>query len=236
MLLRLRVGLADRPGSLGQVAQTLGIVGADIVHVSVLERVGGRAVDDFTVIWPASASMERVLAGIEAMPGVRVDGIWRASGMPEPGGREIALLGQLAANPTDGMAALVAGVPALFSADWAAVIAVDPKWADGGTNFRVVRSSPGTPRLSPLLSVAPVRPRAYTAPGGGHLAVAPFGRDGLVLLTSRGEAGQLELGAGPRRVAFNPPPFHRSEVERLAQLVSAASLILGPGVATALAA
>ena len=50
MLLRVRVTLPDRPGALGQVARTLGVAGADIVQVVVLERLGGRAVDDFTVV------------------------------------------------------------------------------------------------------------------------------------------------------------------------------------------
>src|SRR5207244_9226945 len=64
MLLRLRVELPDRPGSLGQVARTLGIAGADIVSVVVLERSSGRAVDDFTVVWPASALVGRILVGL----------------------------------------------------------------------------------------------------------------------------------------------------------------------------
>ena len=60
MLLRLRVRLPDRPGSLGQVARTLGVTGADIVQMVVLERVGGRAVDDFTVIWQAASPVDRI--------------------------------------------------------------------------------------------------------------------------------------------------------------------------------
>src|SRR3989442_455586 len=42
MLLRLRVRLPDRPGSLGQVARPLGGTGADTVQMVVLERVDGR--------------------------------------------------------------------------------------------------------------------------------------------------------------------------------------------------
>src|SRR5690349_19602051 len=64
MLLRVRVTLPDRPGALGQVARTLGVAGADIVQVVVLERLGGRAVDDFTVVWPGASRVERLLAGL----------------------------------------------------------------------------------------------------------------------------------------------------------------------------
>jgi hypothetical protein len=85
MLLRVRVTLPDRPGALGQVARTLGVAGADIVQVVVLERLGGRAVDDFTVVWPGASRVERLLAGLAAIPGVQVDGVWKAIGAPVSG-------------------------------------------------------------------------------------------------------------------------------------------------------
>src|SRR5258706_5176720 len=107
MLLRLRVRLPDRPGSLGQVARTLGVTGADIVQMVVLERIGGRAVDDFTVIWPAAAPVDRILAGLGAIPGVAVEGAWRAVGAPAVGGADAELVGQVAANPAEGIATLV---------------------------------------------------------------------------------------------------------------------------------
>src|SRR5262249_20607141 len=134
MLLRLRVRLPDRPGSLGQVARTLGVTGADIVQMVVLERVGGRAVDDFTVIWPAAAPVDRILAGLDAIPGVTVDGVWRSVGAPAVGGADAELVGQVAANPTDGIATLVDAVPGLLSADWAAVLAVPADWARSGAD------------------------------------------------------------------------------------------------------
>src|SRR5687767_14857306 len=104
MLLRVRVTLPDRPGTLGQVARTLGVSGADIVQVVVLERLGGRAVDDFTVVWPGAARLERLLAGLAAIPGVQVDGVWKAIGAPVSGGHDAELLAQVAANPADGLA------------------------------------------------------------------------------------------------------------------------------------
>src|SRR5256885_417570 len=103
MLLRLRVRLPDRPGTLGQVARTLGVAGADIVQVVVLERVGGRAVDDFTVMWPLSAGVDRGLAGLTAVPGGRVAGAWRATELPGPGGREGAGGGPAAGDADSGL-------------------------------------------------------------------------------------------------------------------------------------
>ncbi|GAB3900288.1 hypothetical protein GCM10027612_61670 [Microbispora bryophytorum subsp. camponoti] len=55
MLLRLRIALPDRPGSLSQVTGILGSAGADITQVTVLDRGDGRALDDFTVYWPDAA-------------------------------------------------------------------------------------------------------------------------------------------------------------------------------------
>src|SRR5688572_18187716 len=128
MLLRVRVALPDRPGSLGQVARTLGVAGADIVQVVVLERLGGRAVDDFTVMWPGGAGVERLRAGLAAMPGVRVDGIWRAIGAPVGGGFDAELLTRVASNPEEGISILVDAIPALLAADWAAVLSVPSDW------------------------------------------------------------------------------------------------------------
>ena len=129
MLLRVRVTLPDRPGALGQVARTLGVAGADIVQVVVLERLGGRAVDDFTVVWPGASRVERLLAGLAAIPGVQVDGVWKAIGAPVSGGHDAELLAQVAANPADGLATLVDAVPGLLAADWAAAAVVPADWA-----------------------------------------------------------------------------------------------------------
>ncbi|GAA0722904.1 amino acid-binding protein [Dactylosporangium roseum] len=228
MLLRLRVALPDRPGSLGQVARTLGVVGADIVSVVVLERVGGRAVDDFTVVWPASAPADRVLAGLAAIPGVRVDGVWRGTELWEPNsGREVALIGQVAANPRNGLATVVDAAPALFGADWAVAIQVGADWAGGGVRAQawsetaVVCASWRAPVVPPQADITPLRPRAMSAADGVHLAVAPMRRGGLVLVVARGGADG-DAGA---------PPFHGSEVERLAQLVGATASVLGERLA-----
>jgi hypothetical protein len=218
MLLRVRVTLPDRPGSLGQVARTLGVCGADIVQVVVLERLGGRAVDDFTVVWPSGSAMERLLAGLAAVPGVRVDGVWRVSGAPVAGGPDAQLLGQLAGNPADGLATLVDAVPGLLAADWSAVLAVPVDWPEravpGGST--VVRASWSATDPLVVPEVPPLRPRALAGPDGARYAVAPFERAGLVLLAARVEGGELP-----------PADFHRTEVDRLAQLVRAAAAVLG---------
>ncbi|MGC5030742.1 amino acid-binding protein [Micromonospora sp. DT229] len=218
MLLRVRVTLPDRPGTLGQVARTLGVSGADIVQVVVLERLGGRAVDDFTVVWPGAARVERLLAGLAAIPGVQVDGVWRAIGAPTTTGQDAELLAQVAANPTDGLATLVDAVPGLLAADWAVAAVVPVDWAsrtDGG-GATVGHASWRTPVPPKLPEVTPLRARSVTVPDGGHFAIAPFGRAGLVMVVCR-----------ERSEALTPATFHSTEVDRLAQLVRASAVILG---------
>lgn len=224
MLLRLRVRLPDRPGSLGQVARTLGVTGADIVQMVVLERVGGRAVDDFTVIWPAAAPIERILAGLDAIPGVSVEGVWRSVGAPSVGGADAELIGQIAANREHGLATLVDAVPGLLSADWAAALAVSADWAVTGTGGPAGEGTPGllyaswrAPQPLGAPDVTPLRPRAFQGEAGMRFAAAPFGRAGVVLLVARG--GEQD--------APQVPAFHVTEVDRLAQLVRAAALVLG---------
>ncbi|NUO57701.1 MAG: amino acid-binding protein [Hamadaea sp.] len=247
MLLRIRVALPDRPGSLGQVARTLGVAGADIVQVVVLERAAGRAVDDFTVVWPSGASVRRLLAGLGAMPGVRVDGVWQAIGAPVHGGNDAELLAQIAVNPIDGLGTLVDAVPTLLAAEWAAVLVVPADWAvrngsaDGLTalSASIGRAEPAVahaswraPQAPRLPEVTPLRARALTGPDGTRYAVAPFGRAGLVLVVARGGA---ELPPEPEPAFTNvealPTPtaaaFHATEVDRIAQLVRAAALVLG---------
>ncbi len=228
MLLRLRVRLPDRPGSLGQVARTLGVTGADIVQMIVLERVGGRAVDDFTVIWPAAAPVDRILAGLGAIPGVSVEGVWRSVGATAVSGADAELVGQVAANPDEGVATLVDAVPGLLSADWAAALLVPADWAQGsGLTGLVDPPSEHAPTVlyaswkapDPLRApeVAPLRPRAFNGPGSVRYAAAPFGRAGLVFLVAR-DGGEQELSV---------PAFHVTEVDRLAQLIRAGGLVLG---------
>jgi hypothetical protein len=235
MLLRVRVTLPDRPGSLGQVARTLGVAGADIVQVVVLERVGGRAVDDFTVLWPGAARVDRLLAGLGAVPGVKVDGVWRAIGAPVSGGHDAELLAQVAAGPADGLNTLVDAMPGLLAAEWAAAILVPADWplrtgtgalsgAPGGVPAEP--ASGGDPTVvytswqapDPLLipEVTPLRARALESPDGIRYAVAPFGRAGMVMLVARTTSEGLPAAA-----------FHTTEVDRVAQLVKAAAVLLG---------
>ncbi|MEV3923801.1 ACT domain-containing protein [Actinomadura coerulea] len=204
MLLRIRVRLPDRPGSLGQVARTLGAAGADVVQMTVLERDNGRALDDFTVAWPAGADSERLAGGLGSVPGVEVVGIWPTA---EPQGAfpDAAVIGQVAAVPERGLEVLADAVPAVLSADWAGLAELK-----GEDEAVLVHASSGGEPGAVLPELRPLRPRAFTAPDGTRFAVCPLAAGGLALVVAR-------TGA---------PPFHRTEVFRLEQLAGAANAVL----------
>jgi hypothetical protein len=214
MLLRIRVRLPDRPGSLGKVARILGAAGADVVQMTVLERDEGRALDDFTVAWPSGASIDRLIEGLGFVPGVAVEGMWPTV---EPQGAfpDAALIGQLAAKPEDGLVIFTDSVPGILSADWAGLLRTTSR------EPRLVHTSVDLVDFE-LPDVTPVRPRAFAGPDGTQYAVAPIGgvSTGLAIIVARTAA----------------PPFHRTEVFRLAQLINAAEAVLGSRLGQAAAA
>ena len=153
MLLRLRIALPDRPGSLGQVTRVLGAAGADITQVTVLDRGEGRALDDFTVFWPDAVPRENLINGLSAVPGVQVEGIW--STREAPGSfPELEILRYLATAGDRALATLIDSMPVLFSADWAAACVEDTS--------STVYSSWRAPEKIYLPESIPPRPMART--------------------------------------------------------------------------
>ncbi|HAM02691.1 MAG TPA: hypothetical protein DCQ30_10785 [Acidimicrobiaceae bacterium] len=80
-----RVALADRPGALGAVASRIGAVRADVVGVEIVERAGGRAVDEFVVELADQAHMALLVSEIEQVDGAAVEQV-----RPLPRGRRDA--------------------------------------------------------------------------------------------------------------------------------------------------
>ena len=69
----VRVWLPDRPGALGQVASRIGAVRGEIVGIDILERGGGRAVDELAVDLPDGSLVELLVSEIRAVDGVDVE-------------------------------------------------------------------------------------------------------------------------------------------------------------------
>ncbi|MET7301724.1 ACT domain-containing protein [Embleya sp. NPDC005575] len=205
MLYRLRVSLPDRPGSLARVTQLLGAAGADVMQMTVLEQLGGRAVDEFTLSWGGERDIAALVAAMERSVGVRVEGCWAAGEVPGSA-PELDVLGQVARDPGRAVATLIDAAPTLFHADWAVA-------TRGGRGRQLVHQSWRAPETPALPALTPMRPLAFAYEGdaSGHGAAAPIGASWLTLYVVRHEG----------------PAFHRTELERLGRIVDVALGVLG---------
>lgn len=195
MLLRLRIALPDRPGSLGQVTRALGTAGADITQVIVLERGDGMAVDDFTVFWPDAAPRDDLTRALQSVPGVRIDGIWPTREAPGTY-PELEILKYLTTAGDRALATLLDSMPVLFSADWAAAgTETEPR--------TTLYSSWRAPEEIPYPDLTPSRPTAQTLDSGLHVISAPLPPLALILVLARAQG----------------PAFHRIEVHRLTRIL-----------------
>src|SRR6187200_640764 len=71
----VRVWLPDRPGALGQVASRIGAVRGDVTGIDILERGGGRAVDELVISLPDLSDISLLVAEITQVDGVAVEDV-----------------------------------------------------------------------------------------------------------------------------------------------------------------
>lgn len=202
MLLRLRIALPDRPGSLARVSRVLGALGADIRAMTVLDHGGNRVLDEFTVSWPGYPGAERLADALAALPGVSLEGAWatRAQSDAFP---DLDVLLQLMAGGAEPLATLADALPAMFGADWAVVIGEYPE-------HPVLAASPQVPVGNVLPEICPTRPLAFSSGSDVHVAAVPAGPNSTVYLGRSGGG----------------PAFHRIELARLTRLVEVAGAVL----------
>lgn len=82
----MRIWLPDRPGALGQVASRIGALRGDVTGIDILERGGGRVVDELVVSLPDGSEVDFLLAEIAEVDGVAVEDIRRVdSDRPDVG-------------------------------------------------------------------------------------------------------------------------------------------------------
>jgi hypothetical protein len=192
MLLRVRVALPDRPGSLAQVTKVLGAAGADITQVTVLDRGAGAALDDITIFCPDSTPRQSLVKSLEGVQDVKVEGIWTTREAPGTY-PELEILKYITTAGDRALTTLVDSLPVLFSADWAATTAEN----------RVLYASWRAPQDVTIPDEVPARPTAMTLDGGLHIIHAPLPPLALALLLARSEG----------------PAFHRIEVHRLTRIL-----------------
>ena len=76
----VRVWLPDRPGALGQVASRIGAVHGDVTAIDILDRGGGRVIDELVVALPEDVSVDLLAKEINAVDGVSVEHSVRSPG------------------------------------------------------------------------------------------------------------------------------------------------------------
>jgi hypothetical protein len=202
MLLRLRIALPDRPGSLARVSRALGALGADIRTVTVLDSLGGRVVDEFTVDWPHWPGTEKLAADLAVLPGVTLEGAWQTREKPDAF-VDLDLLLHVATAPDRAIGTLTDALPAAFSADWAVALG-------GPTGRGVLAVSTCAPPVSELPDILPSRPMMFSPEPDVHLAAVPAGQWATLYLA--------RVNGGPA--------FHRIELARLTRIVEVTRAIV----------
>ena len=74
----LRVWVPDRPGALGAVASRIGAVRGDLVGIDILERGGGRAIDELVIELPDEGLVQLLISEVSEVDGVDVEDVRRA--------------------------------------------------------------------------------------------------------------------------------------------------------------
>ena len=137
----LRIALPDVPGSLGAVATAIGMAGANISAIEIVEqRPDGTAVDDVFVDFTPGVMPDMVISAVQRLDGVRV--LW-VSRYAVGGGLHLDLeaVEVLTEAPKRAVEQLVEVVPRVFRADWA--LAARRQEA----SVRLLACSPAAPAL-----------------------------------------------------------------------------------------
>lgn len=124
----VRVWLPDRPGALGAVASRIGAVRGDLVGIEILERGGGRAIDELLVDLPSDDLLGLLAAEISQVDGVDVEDVrLAAESVDDP--RLGALEAAAVLVEQDSLAGLFTALCSHgrqnFDADWAVLVDLD---------------------------------------------------------------------------------------------------------------
>jgi hypothetical protein len=180
----VRVWVPDRPGALGSVASRIGAVRGDLVGIDILERGGGRAIDELVVDLPSESLVELLVSEISEVDGVDVEDVRRAQdALADPRLDALETAAALVAhtNIEPLLQALARSSVRDFQSDWASI--VEPNLPD-----HVV--AVGTPPSGAWLKAFVTGSRASVAPRPGEsapddVAWADLDTAGLVLVLGR---------------------------------------------------
>lgn len=219
LLAVVRVWLDDRPGSLASVAGQIGAFGGDLIGIDVLERGGGRVIDEFVVELPDNDALDKIVSAVDALEGVDVELADVVPEFPDPRLDALELAGALVSASTEAelLETLVSESRRRFGCSWAALV-------DRSSSAQLASSGPAphakwvTAFVTGILESrgeSPVDVAWATLPDTGLVLV--FGRDqNRFRDRERRQIAALAEIAGVRYMQTNT---HRksSAVERLGQ-------------------
>ncbi len=179
----LRIWLDDRPGALGAVASRIGAVKGDLVGIEILERGGGRAIDELLVDLANPELVSLMAREISEVDGADVEDIRPASdGMRDV---RISALSSIATlmemtSSKDFVSELIGTVIFDFESDWSCLIR--PK-----TQEMLVASGevPTSSWLSAFVEGTATLGDRGEIQGPGDVAWAPLAGSELVVVVGR---------------------------------------------------
>jgi hypothetical protein len=178
--------MPDRPGALGAVASRVGAVGGDVVGIDIVDRGGGRAVDDLIVELPEAELLDLLAREVDEVDGVDVEEIHPTDTHGPP--HRLALLDAAlelvrACAPAELLAVLIERTQGDLAADWTAIVDVArPGVVDA------VGELPDLEWLVAFASGASTSPQAAATGAGCDDVSWAVLTDGLVLVTGRNRA------------------------------------------------
>ncbi len=181
----LRVELPDVPGSLGRLASAIGSAGGNIDAIEIVERAGGKAVDDVFLAANQGVMPDSIISACNALDGVVVQWISRY-GAGSNITRDLEVVEAMTSDPDMARNTLVDLSPATFVVDWALRV---QREGDGG---KVLHGSSAAPSEIPEGLSWPVdlqRGQRIEVPehlGDWLVAGCSIGLDEMIVVARRG--------------------------------------------------
>jgi hypothetical protein len=178
-----RVWLPDRPGTLGVLATRIGAAGGDLVSIEILERVGGRAIDELTIEMRTEAPIQWLAQELDGVAGVDIEDIRTVgAGAPQMIVDAVDIAAMLVAqrSPRRLITELARWTSTAFSSVWVTVTQVEPPFIR-----EALGPVPNAAAIETLLAETPPLSEAPGAAGALDVVWAPLEGTGLALVVGR---------------------------------------------------